>query len=413
MKKKGLKLLGKIAVVMAFLQVCFVGNVSAQGTGYLDMPGGYYGINALNLDFDGPTTVEMWTRGIPREGIGKNVALWASRSQTAGFIAYFNGTDGMICFEWGQLKKWLSPGAREADTWMHLAFVIDNKGGLTLYRDGVNVAGYTPTPEEEFSYKNITGTEKMWVGAYEWWKDDLDGNHSFADVRVWSCARTATEIAANYQGTLPSGTPNLVVNYTFMEGAPSETVANSAIPGVRTGELLNNGPHYTWGKIGVTPTNLEATSQTSENFTLTWEGGSENTWEVALRDAYWETSLDTVSTNSLTLAGLPEGAYVAEVRALWPIASSYSEEKTITIGASGIAQQFVYDAVLVNENGSITLKGLEGSNDILVYNASGAMLHQLKTMDSTYKINAASWESGVYFLNVKNGQKTKNFKVVL
>ena len=412
MKKNGLNFLGKI-VVVAFFQ-CLIGNISAQETGVLDIAIGDFGVNTLAVDFAGSTTVEMWTRGLATEGVGKNAPLWSSKSTGGGFMAYFNGSDGMICFEWGTLRKWLSPGARDADTWMHLAFVIENKGKLTLYRDGVYAADYTPTPEEEFDYTNAGGSEKCWIGSYEWWKDLVGVSQSFADVRVWNVARTEEEIAATYQTTLPSGTPNLVINYLFMEGSPSETIVNSANSSTHTGYVLNNNPDtYAWGKVGVTPTNLAATSQTTNDFTLTWDGGIEGEWAIELLDSSWESLLDTTTTNSITISGLEEGAYRASVRAIWPFPSAYSEEISIIIGASGIAEQSAYKATIISEGGTITLKNLEGNNDICVYNAAGTLLHQSKSTNTSYSIDAASWGTGVYFVNVKNGLKTKNFKIVL
>ena len=416
MKRKGLNLLGKI-VVATFFQICLIGNISAQETGVLDMEVGDYGIISSALDFNGATTIEFWTRGIGDAENTTSAVVWASKSTSGGIMIYHNGEDGNYCIEWGSLKKWLHPGNREANTWMHIAFVFDAKGGLALYRDGEYRAGYIPTAAEEFTLAHA-GSNPVWIGDYEWWTGDWwttrnpnGARHAFADFRVWRTARTADEIAACYQTVMPEGTPNMVLNYTFM--TPGETVTNVANSSTFSGILQNNGPAYTWGKVGVTPTNLVATDQTTGNFTLTWDGGMEGEWAVELIDASWESHVDTTTTNSFTVAGLEEGTYKVSVRAIWPLASATSDEINVVIGASGVAQQSIYNAMIINENGVLTLKNLEGNNDICVYNVAGTLLYQSKSADANYSIDATSWGAGVYFVNVKNGLKTQNFKIVL
>jgi hypothetical protein len=95
------------------------------------------------------------------------------------------------------------------NTWTHLAGVW-NGSVLTVYINGV-LDGTAAVVGGAF---NAT-TNPVRIGASllsESWDGRLD------DVRIWSAARTATEISTNMAGCLPGTSPGLLALYYFEEG---------------------------------------------------------------------------------------------------------------------------------------------------------------------------------------------------
>ncbi len=96
------------------------------------------------------------------------------------------------------------------DVWYHIAIVV-NGTDLRLYVNGVS--DKTPTA--------VTGTTKNSTNELEVGSSDADpavGDIKVSDVRIWSTARTAGEILANYNTRLTGSETGLVGYWKFDEG---------------------------------------------------------------------------------------------------------------------------------------------------------------------------------------------------
>lgn len=145
--------------------------------------------------------------------------------------------------------------------WHHVAAVYDPlaTNSISLYIDGVlEVAGNLTVSI------NTASTVALKIG------ERLDGINNFEgtidEVRIWDVARSATEIANNYNVRYCSSRPNLVAHYTLNHG-----IANGSNSGITTaidGVSGNNGTLTNFSLSGatsnwVTGTVLVGTSTTS------------------------------------------------------------------------------------------------------------------------------------------------------
>jgi hypothetical protein len=128
-----------------------------------------------------------------------------------------------------------SPGAGVSfeltpSTWQHLAFVKD-VNSISVYIDGI-IVGSTPysgsIPYDGSQFLRIGN----WGGGGRNWNGSID------EVRIWNTARTASEIADNYNGSISPNSTGLVAYYAFDEGTGS-TSADLTLNG-NTANLINN-----------------------------------------------------------------------------------------------------------------------------------------------------------------------------
>ena len=126
------------------------------------------------------------------------------------------------------------PDAFPLNTWQHVAFVADGDS-LYLYRNGIVVAGpvdYDNTLKNTFNY--------LALGAKS---DDSGGNAGYTwdgkidEVRIWSDARTLSEIRANMYKELTGSETNLVAYYKLNENSGTtavNAVGTSSLDGTLT-----------------------------------------------------------------------------------------------------------------------------------------------------------------------------------
>jgi hypothetical protein len=152
------------------------------------------------------------------------------------------------------------------NTWTHLAGVW-NGSVLTVYINGV-LDGTVAVAGGAFN----TTTNPVRIGASltsESWDGKLD------DVRIWTTARTGTEISTYMNGCLPGTIPGLLALYSFEEGAGT-TVTD------RTGNGYNgtlvSSPAWTTG-LGCTtlPVNFVSilAKRTNDNVLISWKVAAE------------------------------------------------------------------------------------------------------------------------------------------
>lgn len=399
---KRLTFLNRIAII-AILQVCFLVNALAQGWGCILLPGG--GLSGIDCGMlkntTGTFTLETWISG------GAFVASNLDNSKN-GFDFKYNASTQINS---QGVSVWITSAIDNQnaayDVWEHVALVFDGTSAI-FYVNGEE-KGSMP-----FAKPFVSSTIKDLLMGRNNYNLSSGTKVKYADFRIWSTARTQDEILANYQSHVPANSPGLVINYTFDEQTGT-SITNLANPTSEEylGMLMDpQNVAYTWGHIGVVPTNLTATSITSNSFKLSWNGGLDNGWDVELTDPDGGGLLDSKTTSSDSITDLTASSYTVRVRTTYPIQSDWSAPISVNL-TTGIDKNEVYNSTLVNQNGRISINNLEGVNDIRIYNVSGSLVKQFKSTESNYKIDATGWTPGLYLFKVNNDSKGKVFKIVI
>ena len=123
--------------------------------------------------------------------------------------------------------------------WNHVALVRRN-GTYELYYNGANI-----TPDVRTTAPSIsTGNLNISRASGEIWQGGID------EVRIWSVARTAAEIAASYAGELsnPTSQTGLKAYYKMNEGVPAGT--NTSV--TQLADASGNGKHATLNNFALT-----------------------------------------------------------------------------------------------------------------------------------------------------------------
>lgn len=223
------------------------------------------------------------------------------------------------------------PRAAFSNQWGHLAFVISSDE-LKAY---AYLNGELYDVIEDF-YTNWVGnrvTDQLWIGR--WYTNDPTFYGKMADIRVWNVARSATEIAENYNQRLKGNETGLYIYYNFDNF--DQTVMNVANPGTNNGSLL---PAATWTTmhsyevLSGKPVNLAIASNM-----LTWEATGES-WMVEFVEKTSENILlsEQVETTAFSLENLnlPDGAdYFIRVRTFSN--NVYSDWASIDMNTTGLA----------------------------------------------------------------------------
>ena len=198
--------------IVLFFVVLFASEVKGQALDFdgIDDYASASGGLANNSNF----TLEAWVK--PRSFSSYNwviqvgdVALGASSS---GYLTYLVD---------GSTSESVSTQLIPLNTWSHIALVYNSSSGnkYTLYYNGSALA---VTPQFSYAGKfpdNLTGFYFSRNGGSEGWFGGID------EVRIWSVARSAGEISANYASELanPAGQTGLAGYYKMNEGTPGGT----------------------------------------------------------------------------------------------------------------------------------------------------------------------------------------------
>jgi len=134
--------------------------------------------------------------------------------------------------------------------WFHLAWVYDPTGKLSyLGQDNLNflftVNGMPqPIPNKKQTGHLVTMKTKFVIGSGQTTNNGLTGK--LDEFRVWNVARTASQIADNYQLIIKGDAPGLVAYYHFDEG--TGTTAQDASSKHHPAEFAsdNGRPAPTW-----------------------------------------------------------------------------------------------------------------------------------------------------------------------
>jgi|GEM_PF-4531486 len=205
--------------------------LSFDGSDYVFVP------NSASLSITSNLTIEMWARmGNPAGG---SQQLLIKGDDSSGQDPYFirvgsNNLEFGIDGDAGQTARLFAPiGQFDWTTYHHIAAVLDDDADeMYLYIDGVAIAStttaITPMTVQTPHYLTLGGT----VGAGQAFAGTLD------DIRIWSLARTETEIQENFDGRLTGEEAGLVALWRCDEGSGQQLLDDS--PAGNNGRLGAN-----------------------------------------------------------------------------------------------------------------------------------------------------------------------------
>ncbi len=343
-----------------------------------------------------------------------------------------------------------------AQQWYHIAFVVTNTAtkNVKVYVNGIPTVDYNFTA----TLDGFSGLTPMTLGAAFTNSVTNVGNARFDNLRIWSTARTSTEIVDNYTSCLTGNETGLVSYFNFdgYNGRQIKNLANNAIinklffisadysytlgsgctvtplfaPITVTGSLpgiyyyagqINGKPYYKTDNLdlmGCTIYSTQGQCATAPFYLeIIWLNDQ---WELRYEGCIWELGeecvLATTSNGSInpiafnldntdfptctnwTFNGSFTGAFSStDCDALSTI--SQELEKNITVFPNPANDILNIDS---KENISIELVNILGESILTKSNISG--LH---------KIQINNYAKGIYFLKVSNtAGNNKIFKIV-
>lgn len=218
-----------LIIVLVAMVVLIIGTNMAyagnDGGFALDL-GGFdeYVVAPLDGTTLSEVTVEMWIR---RTLVGTNSGIfqWADQLRAEGPFIYFN------C-EFSVLRLYVNGGYQmttgvEPELWTHAAVTYDG-ADWRLYRNGILVATYTGGLG---TYQANALNLYFGNGFAGYWNGQID------EARIWSVARTQSEIQSNMYREVTGNPGGLMAYYQFNAG--TGITATDSISSVHDGTLIN------------------------------------------------------------------------------------------------------------------------------------------------------------------------------
>ncbi|MBL0137742.1 MAG: hypothetical protein IPP86_04330 [Bacteroidetes bacterium] len=170
-------------------------------------------------------TLEYWVRTFSQAGYERITSEDNDAFETATSGTDFKVYGGQFGFGWTTVAS-ASP-----NTWTHMAYVR-NGNVFSVYQNGIQVFSAPCNQTPLNPHWNLGG---RWGGNGEYAQVDL------AEFRVWSVARSASEISSNYNHNVSPTSSGLLMYYNFASG--TGTTAIDATPNGING-TIQNGPQY-------------------------------------------------------------------------------------------------------------------------------------------------------------------------
>ncbi|HVV17042.1 MAG TPA: LamG-like jellyroll fold domain-containing protein [Polyangia bacterium] len=260
----------------------------------LDGSSGYVTLGTNNLPANNAAqSISLWYKGTPNGG-NQNMLSMSNGSSSAVQLG-FRGSS-LIAWSWGG-GTLISTTATNDSNWHHAVYTYD---GATdrIYLDGTLQASGTSTHQTGSVTAAYLGT---YNAAGELFAGSLD------DVRVYSRAISAAEVAILAAGSSPSVTAGTHTFSTDVTMSGSFTLSTGTITGTKAfnvgGSWTNTGASFTGtGTVTLQSTSPGNTLQTSGRtfaaLTVNGSGGS-----YTLADNLSVTNALTVTAGTLTAAG--------------------------------------------------------------------------------------------------------------
>ncbi|MGZ2369720.1 LamG-like jellyroll fold domain-containing protein [Ancylomarina sp. YFZ004] len=175
--------------------------------------------------FNQAFTIEtkIYVVDLATKGYSNNIFATEQDGPDSGFVIRYFG-DGVIHLNVGTADGWrdvkTEPGTMKAGEWMHIAFV-NEISSQKLYINGIEVLSQTQTylPAARASF--VIGNGPTWT--------DRVVNAMMKDVRVWSTARSASQISDNTDATFENTEADLAMYFPFDADLGTEFKDNTGI----------------------------------------------------------------------------------------------------------------------------------------------------------------------------------------
>jgi hypothetical protein len=190
------------------------GGLKFDGSSYVSLPNDL--IRGSEQEETIEATFETTSGGVI---LGYQGSSADSAGQPAGWVsALYVGTDGRLYGDIYQLSQAVSNVAVNDGAWHTVALVNDGATQtLSLYLDGQLVGSGTGSINDFGGSFNQIGT-----GYSDYWAATPGGWYGFVgqidNVRIWSTARSAAQVAQDMTTALSLTEPGLEAGYTFNEG---------------------------------------------------------------------------------------------------------------------------------------------------------------------------------------------------
>ena len=393
---------------------------------FLDLDGLDDRVTLPALALAGPFTLEAWVRP-DTAGPASNVVMGDPTTYAlslAGGVVRLRAQDG-------------SPGTGYADpddkvvgttlladsTWTHVAVTRDAAGQLTVYVDG--------QPD---------GTAGTWLGTFTLSRLGQGPAGFLAggldEVRVWGVARSATEIAAYFDHTVPVNSPDLLAYYRMDDpgqvvpdrtlngydgtlGATNATAADDPARNSTDNPPLDQGPC----EATVLPTGLLtfAAEAVPGGVLTRWAVDREEAgviYEVQQLDRHYRT-LGQVrgepgrdSYHWLDRQAAP-GTHTYRLRLIHPNGrSTFSEPRTVQVTEGHFGAALFPNPA----RETVSLRLQPGTWDFRLWDALGReVLHRAGHQDqaSLHSLNVSALPAGIYTYRLFDGAGTQSGKLSL
>lgn len=280
-----------------------------------------------------------------------------------------------------------------SNQWGHLAFVISS----TEHKAYAYLNGELYDVIEDFYTDwvgNRTSADEMWIG---YWYNGQVFYGKMAEIRVWNVARSAEEIAENYNKRLTGAEDGLYVYYNFDNF--DQNIVNAANPGTNNASLL---PAATWRDVhsrevlSAVPTHLSIAGKT-----LTWDGEADSfDVEIVEKESGDVVKADAVEENTYSLSdlGLEVGKeYDVRVRALTTL--FYSDWASITSNGSdgsGIVRESNDGFYIYSKDGVLVIHS-DFRQSINVFSIDGRLVRSINLQTGETVVEELS--KGFYLVN--------------
>lgn len=182
--------------------------------------------NQTGLDLSGNSTIELWFKLESQPATNEKIALVTKEAAQPnhGYVLDYADNGGTKYLGFIVSTDGSNDGGDvltvnytlTTDAWYHIAVVYNDDGDegiATFYVNGVDQGSSSRNAGRNGIYNNNQpfeiGHSQTGVGGYGYADGSID------DVRVWNIARTASEIANNYQAELAGNEPGLVGYWKF------------------------------------------------------------------------------------------------------------------------------------------------------------------------------------------------------
>ncbi len=298
-------------------------------------------------------TMECWIKFNSLTGQQNFLGMYQSLGATSycRAIPYKNSSnyiDFYISNTSGTATNTTTSFAVSAGTWYHMAFVYDNSKSY-VYINGSLQASNTSAATYSLDGSDVLAVGTDRTGANFAFNSDI----TIDELRIWSTARTASEIAEYKDKFIPVTTTGLLSYYSFDHGNPS----NSNTDITQVYNEMNNGNLFL-NSVSLTSTSSNFVSQpASVKSNFVWNGNTSTAYNI--------------STNWAEETVPPAGSHV-EIFSTPLYYPSLDQNRTLGDILLPSGTKFTLNGYTLTVGGKISGTGtlVGGSTSSLTYNSS-------------------------------------------